>query len=395
MSKILLAGLPAKDSDRLQKIFGKVNAPCEVLSTVDAAMERIPANPPALVIVSYEGAMEPIWGMSEVLKTSAPVTAFLAVIPDHKLETAMKVMKAGAYDCVTRPLQMLDVLAASKRAARQKGRALFVGRVEPPKRSLLPIFSAVLGGFLLVLGLLKTYYGPPADQISLASAHLTGLQWEGKNLWVGDWFDSNILCYKLKPGLIKKFRGLETQALYKMADGQPMLLCNTPSAIVTIGTDLKMRSHQRLLGLPSVQTASIPGTRPTGLVWDGKDIWTSDSDGSTLYRFGEDFKVIETIKSIIPNPSGLAYEGQSLWVLGGSPLMLARLEKKEYGYVWRGPYAVRNLMIEDVSPSGMAIAFGRLWLVSGGYPMMVSASMADLTRRVAGWDADKNMRGAG
>jgi len=395
MSRVLLAGLTGKDNDRLQKIYEAVGTPCEVVPTVDGAMERIPANPPALVVVKYDGHLEPIHGVAEVLRTSAPVTAMIAILPDPKLEVAVRVMRAGAYDCLAPTLKPFDVLAASKRAASQKGRALFVAKVERPKKRWVPVTGILIS--LIVAGnlFLRVFYGPPLDQISLASAHLTGLQWEDRLLWVGDWFESNILCYRVKPGVLKRFRELEATALYKMADGQPMLLCNTPSALVTIGTDLKMRSHQRMVGLPTVQTSSIPGTRPTGLVWDGKNVWTSDGDENSIYRYGEDFKVIETVKSIIPNPMGLAYDKNALWVLGGTPLRLAKLEKMAYGFVWRGPYDVKNLLIEGVTPSGMAIGFNRLWLISGGYPIMASSSLAELTRKASGWFQKESSKRAG
>ncbi len=395
MTRVILAGLPKNETERLQKIYETVNTPCEVTPSVDAAIERIPANPPALVVMPFDGRIEPVFGMSEVIRTSAPVTALIAILPEPKMELALKVFRAGAYDCVSRPFKPLDILAASKRAAHHKGRALFVAKVEPPKHRWIQVLATACVILLFSGWLGQQMYGPPMDQISLASAHISGLQWENRQLWVGDWYDSNILCYRVKPGLTKKYRELETVALYKMADGQPMLLCNTPQAIMTIGTDLKMRSHQRLVGLPTVQTITLPGNRPTGLVWDGKNVWVADSDDSALYRFGNDFKVLDSVKSIIPNPLGLAYDDGALWVLGGDPLKAARLKKESYGYVWHGPYNVQNLLMEGVTPSGMAIHFGRLWVVSGGYPMMVSKSINEIIGDVMGWPDKVKRTGAG
>jgi hypothetical protein len=71
-----------------------------------------------------------------------------------------------------------------------------------------------------------------------------------------------------------------------------------------------------------------------------------------------------------------------LWVVGGSPLKLARLDQSDNNLIWRGPYDLSRIMPEGVSPSGVAIGFGRFWYVSGGDPRIMSAPLSDLTREI-------------
>jgi hypothetical protein len=65
-------------------------------------------------------------------------------------------------------------------------------------------------------------------------------------------------------------------------------------------------------------------------------------------------------------------------VLAGSPFQLLKLEQTEAGQVWKGPYPVQNVLTEGIAPSGMAVAFNRLWLVSGGDPRMMSIPLHNM-----------------
>jgi hypothetical protein len=153
-----------------------------------------------------------------------------------------------------------------------------------------------------------------------------------------------------------------------------------------------MRLHQRTVGLPAVQVVAAPGVSPSGLAWDGQQIWSCDTASSLVYRHGKDLSTLESIKSIIPAPQGLAADEQGLWVIGGQPLLLAHLERAGRGWLWTGPYDISNILGEGVEPSGVAVGFGRLWLVSGGNPTMSSRSLAEITRQLKGWKATEMIK---
>jgi hypothetical protein len=286
-------------------------------------------------------------------------------------------LRAGAFDCVARPFTRVDVLAAAKRASLKNNRTLFTEKVVQKKRT--PALAYVLAVLLLILPakmFVSLLNGPPANEMSLASAHLSGLQWDGRSLWVGDWFESTITHYQLGKGMFKKFRLLNSSEIYKAQEGQPILICSTPDNFVTIDSDLKIRSRHRAVGLPALNTVSSPGSNPTGLVWDGHDIWSTDSETGLIYRHGVDLRILETVKSIVPKPVGLASEGATLWVLGGTPLQVAALERTGQGVVWKGPYPLGPVLTEGILPSGLAVGFRRLWFVSGGDPRMLSVPLS-------------------
>ncbi len=381
----MLIGFSKKDQLRMDGYFKTVGVTCEMLPGIEAAIEKIPADPPTLVIVPKPDPMESLHNLQQTLKKSAPATPFLVVLNESKAVPALDAMNAGAFDCLPEPLTRFRVLTAAKRAASANGRTLFGKRLKEDKVPWAAITFGILLSFVVGKGLSARWNGAPAPTMNLASATLSGIQWDGRSLWVGNWYDSTITHYVLKKGLTEKGRALIADEIFRMQDSQPILVCDTPDSLVTIGFDLKFRSHQRILGLPTLQTASAPGTNPTGIAWDGVNLWSSDAQTGLIYKHGPDLRVIDTVQSLLPDPSGIAWDGNALWVMGGKPLRLAKLERKGAAVVWRGPYKLNDFTAPDVPPSGMAVGFERLWVVTGGAPHMVSRPLKEIERQLDGW----------
>ncbi len=60
-----------------------------------------------------------------------------------------------------------------------------------------------------------------------------------------------------------------------------------------------------------------PANSPTGLTFDGKYLWVSDSSTSTIYKISpNNGKVLEVFVSPIEKPSGLAWDCSGLWIIG-------------------------------------------------------------------------------
>lgn len=378
MPKVLLVGIGKKEEKRMDAFFKSVGVDCLKVATIDAAIERIPSDPPTLIIAENPDSSGALYSLDSVLKTSAPSTPFLVALPQSSVSKALDAMKAGAYDCLSKPLNRFDVLVSAKRATIANGRTLFSKKLVRPRKNWDVAIFALLFVALIVGGIRSRYNGPPDDVLNLGSATLSGLQWDGRDLWVGNWVDSTVTHYRLRQGFLKKSRTLDTEDIFRMQDSQPILVCRTADTLITIGFDLKMRSHQLGVGLPTLQTFATPGTSPSGLAWDGQFLWSIDSQTGLIYKHGADLRVIETIPSLVPSPTGLAWDGDSLWVLGGAPFVMARLERYGFGHVWRGPFHVTNVLSEMVTPSGLAVGFGRLWLVSGGDPRMSSRSLEEI-----------------
>ncbi|MFN0117044.1 MAG: hypothetical protein ACKVQC_01955 [Elusimicrobiota bacterium] len=389
MSKVLLIGFESKALKKIKKIYDSVEIKSEAVPHLELALEKLGKEPPVLVVASFQGELETLRVLDQNLKVNSPTTPFLVTMTENKMDVALQIMKAGAFDCLSGKMDPFQILAASKRATLKNGRTLFSAKLYKSHHPASKIVSGVVLGLLLLSGIQKIRMGAPPTTVSLGSASLSGLQWDSRDLWVGSWMDSTITQYRLQSGILPQYRELETVGMFRLQDTQPILVCNTPEALVTIGFDLKFRSHQRVIGLPTLQAAPVPGTNPTGLVWDGEYLWSIDKQTSLIYRHGGDFRVIETIPSIIQEPTGLAWDGKRFWIIGDSPLKAASFEKMGDSYIWRGPYLANNLLAEGVEPSGLAAGFDRLWVVSGGDPRMNSKPISALYKSLSGWKEGK------
>jgi transglutaminase-like putative cysteine protease/sugar lactone lactonase YvrE len=58
---------------------------------------------------------------------------------------------------------------------------------------------------------------------------------------------------------------------------------------------------------------SAPAAYPSGLTFDGKNLWTTDFKTDKIYKLSPEGKVLKTIESPAYWPTGLAWDGSSLW----------------------------------------------------------------------------------
>jgi|GEM_PF-3624779 len=384
-TRVLLVGFDKTENENIKKIYGAVQVATESLASIESAMERIPTDPPALVLAEEPASLDSLKALDLCLKAHAPSTAVLVTLKSPSLNRAVDAMRLGAYDCLKKPLQRFDLLVATKRATSSYGRSIIVPKIVLPKRRLPQIILVFVCLVAMSLGIWKLVDRSPSTTLSLDSKYLSGIQWEKRSLWVGDWFNATVTQFRAKRGLTKKSRRLITEGLYRMKEGQPILVCHTPEGLFTVGTDLQLRSHKWDVGLPQLQTIKIPGTNPTGLAWDGNSLWSVDGHSGFLYRYDRFLRVLQTERSLIPRPEGLAWGEGSLWVLGSRPLQIARLEKVDQGYVWRGPYSLLDWIPLEKKPTGMAIGFGRLWLGLDGDSQIVSKSLSSIIKAKSAW----------
>ncbi len=69
--------------------------------------------------------------------------------------------------------------------------------------------------------------------------------------------------------------------------------------------------YNRLNSFPS------PGPAPSGMTFDGNDLWVADEKEGSIYKITTaDGTILQTYQSPIRFPSGLAWDGQGLWVVG-------------------------------------------------------------------------------
>ena len=64
-----------------------------------------------------------------------------------------------------------------------------------------------------------------------------------------------------------------------------------------------------------ISSFSISAMRPTGLAWDGENLWVSDTLNLTISQVTQTGQVLTTFASPCEDPLDLAWDGENLWVL--------------------------------------------------------------------------------
>ena len=66
---------------------------------------------------------------------------------------------------------------------------------------------------------------------------------------------------------------------------------------------------------PTLSRLAAPGSRPTGLAWDGQNLWVSDEGTNRIYKLSlSSGEVLESFPGPGSSPQGLTWDGEALWV---------------------------------------------------------------------------------
>lgn len=65
---------------------------------------------------------------------------------------------------------------------------------------------------------------------------------------------------------------------------------------------------------PTIESFSVPGQDPTGLVWDGTHFWLADADSEKIYKLDKTGKTLSSFNAPGSTPVALAWDGTNLWV---------------------------------------------------------------------------------
>ena len=70
-----------------------------------------------------------------------------------------------------------------------------------------------------------------------------------------------------------------------------------------------------------------PGDNPSGIAWDGTNIWTCDEDEGKIYKHNDSMEVIEEYPDIISSPRAMTFADSILWVGNNDTYYVCALDK--------------------------------------------------------------------
>jgi CheY-like chemotaxis protein len=258
------------------------------------------------------------------------------------VDFAVKTMKYGAMDYVSKPFKNEDVLNMAKKAlasknistaaeensqpaAAQEVQPVQESKPEPVKQKakskqknniMIPMVAAAVV-LSVVLGVLIFSAGRKGNKkysFPITYSNPTALAFDGEHLWVSDWFGQTI--YKHTVG-----EELSIAKYYSFSEIHPAGIAWGADCIWAVDSWTAEINCLNLDSTLSVRNMfAYPGTEPSGMFFDGTVLWVCDVEEDMIYRLmpqDEELVVVDKYKSKGPNPVGIFWDMQNIWTVDG------------------------------------------------------------------------------
>lgn len=364
MAAIGLIAAEAADRAELSGLLGEIGHLAQGAGRLDEALELTrERRPRAFVVVDGGGADAEV--LARELARAFPLLPVVAVLKTRDATRAVALMKAGAVEVVAPPWTREDMKACVSKSLRAPGTVLSPTRAVPRRRSAL-WYAVAVGAFLAAaLGAAslkrarerRRAQAARVDRWSLPVFHPAGLAFDGRDVWVVDWFSQSLYAQSPQDARVLAERHLtaETPVAAAFSD-DAVWTASADGTIVRRMRDVRLTPLQRypqaapncaglaldglylwtldgraktltkhLLdgALTAVATARVPGLKPAGLAWDGRALWTLDAGDRVLRRHDLGNPRLVTALLTLPEygdgayrPVGLAWDGERFWTVG-------------------------------------------------------------------------------
>jgi CheY-like chemotaxis protein len=363
MNQVLVIAKDPAVRDQLRDVSRQSGVSVEALEDLDKALAAAEKEPPVLVLAEDPASDEAMDKLARGLKQHAPVTPLLVYLPRRDGALALRRMAAGAYDCLCPPLTPGDFLAAAKRSVSRTGRRLFTSRRVRPSawwKSPLAMAAAGLAAFLALLALgLSGLWAPPFKIYKLASDHPVSAAADKDALWVVDWSQQNVTGVKVQGGYLSIVR------VHKLQDFQPVAMALAPYYAYTASSDGRLRRHRWDDELSTVAAVPAPGPAPSGLAWDGENLWSCDSYTGKIYQHNARLEAAGEFPAPTKKPVGLAWADGALWIADGERASLWKMTRHGADWKRKGPFPLEVFSHNKaLQLSGFTVWDRSAWIVS-------------------------------
>lgn len=340
-----------------------VCAASRVQEAVEVLRER---RPKAMLVVESAEGEDAEAAVRDVLRVS-PLLPVVVALKRRDAARAVALMRAGAAEVIAPPWTRENVRACLSKTLRFQGTAFSVVKAT---RSRSPhfYFFAVLVFFAAALGTLSVRRAARSKAEAeervyswdLPYKHPSALAFDGRSLWVADWFTQSL--YRHSPS-----EGLGLEGVVHFPADTPVALAFTPEAAWTVSASGQIVRRQRDAQLTPLQRYSAPGT--TSLAYDGLYLWTYDARSKRLIKRLLDSELSEAGVYRYPGAqcAALTFDGKTLWSLDAVHRELIRHNLE------RPDEALERVPLPEYSaggyrPVGLSYDGQRFWTVAEKLP---------------------------
>jgi len=370
LNEILIIAPTEEVRVKLHKLASKIHVSVNPVDSYDVGIDKVSHDPPTLVIAEDSAEQkEKLLDLTKALKAPAPVTPLIVYMQKRDAEAALVNMHQGAYDCVCEPVSTADIMAVAKHAMQDVGRKFLPVETKKPltQKQRRLIYAGCLGVLLLVvLGFVMFKRSIPYKTFRLASSYPTALSWHNDDLWITDWHGQSIFRYRIHEGLVS------IVDVFNFEDFQPISIAVSDDYVFTISGDGFIRRHRKDSKLTLDRIIAAPGKAPTGLAWDGKNLWSCDAEEHKVYLHDVYLKVKKHFEIPANNPVGIVWTGKTLWVADGKERVVWKLDARREPPRVFGPYYLKIFKKKkNLKLSGFTAYEGDIWLVSENFGLLV------------------------
>ncbi len=325
------------------------------------------------------------------LKKMDPTVQCIMLSGFGDVETAVGAIKKGAFDYLSKPFKVQEVLEVVNKALAAKTKSPQTTPAQPsdaksgPQINLPSSYtppaiskSLIIGGAIagviligIVISLLITKSSGTTTIYNTTYQNPTSLVFDGKNLWVSDWVSRSIYKHIPDKSLsIENVVSFPDHSPIGIAwDGKHLWSCDSntsiimrhlpnqqltqifafkiaaqPTAIGSDGTNLFLADNNGKLytfkilseGVAPESTFTIPAQQPSAIFYMDNNIWIADSETGKIYKHNPANFTLEgvyAIKYYLKNSgekfSSITYDGKNLWTSQDGKSRILKHNKSE------------------------------------------------------------------
>lgn len=364
MASIGIVGADPRDREALTGLLGEMGHLAHGAGRLEEALEIArERRPRAFLLVDGGGVDAEL--LARELRRAFPLLPLFVALKTRDARRAVTLMRVGAAEVVAPPWTPVELKSSIAKTLRFQGTALSPLRLAPRRRSGLWFALAV--GVFFAGALARTAYLRSEKAAAAAAAvvhvwdlpvsHPAGLAFDGKDVWVVDWFSQSLYAHSTEDAALREVRHLTAET--------PVSAHFAGDSVWTIGADGTITRRMRDAKLTVLQRWPAAAPSPAGIVFDGLYLWTLDGRSRRLSkRLPDPFLTVAGVYRVPGlKPVGLAYDGATLWTLDAGDRVLRRHS------LARPDEAVELLPLREYSdgkemPTGLAWDGTRFWTTS-------------------------------
>ncbi|MBI4061026.1 MAG: response regulator [Elusimicrobia bacterium] len=325
MAAIGVLAKEAADRELLGLMLGELGHRVEGAARLEEAVEFARERKPAGFLI-VDGAGADGESLTRELLRAFPLLPVVAALKVRDANRAVALMRVGACEVVAPPWTPEDLKASVSKGLRFQGTALSVAAAAPLSRS--PLWYVLSVALFLAAGLgaaslkraerNRAAAAARTDRWELPVRHPAGLAFDGKSLWLIEWFTQSF--YALSPA------DTAVQLVRHLTAETPVAAAFTSEAMWTVSADGTVIRRMRDDKMTPLTRYPRAAPNSAGIAFDGLYLWALDGRARVLRKHlvDRELSVLATYPWRGLKAAGLLFDGASLWTLDAADRRLMR-----------------------------------------------------------------------